>query len=191
MSIAKDITYISIFFWLLPPFRQYRGSFFYFFLLIAISDPLALLFVDVIGLNPDILHVFLGVMLFYSIDIKSLDFKENKFFHITFISGIIVLVVIISNLSIILFLLHLSILSKLIKLLISKVYKDQELNIFYFVIVFYELSVVLNLLVYFSASEVWMFIFYTTLTFQILSAIFFTIFTEKSDFLILKLKSPD
>lgn len=191
MIIARDIVYISIFFWLLPPFRQFRGAFFYFFLILSLYDPISLLFVKSTGLNPDFIHVFLGILLFYSINFKITDISKNIFWHIAFLSTLLLILIISRSPQIILLIIHFCILLKLIRLLLIKIYTDNAFNIFLLAIVFYEISAVLNLLVYLTANEMWLIIYYTTSAFQIFLAIFFTIFTDKSKTLILKIKSAD
>jgi len=43
LKAYEIIYYISILIWLLPPVRQYKGKFFFFFLALAIVDPFSLL----------------------------------------------------------------------------------------------------------------------------------------------------
>jgi hypothetical protein len=188
MSIAKEIIYISIFFWLLPPFRQYGAKFFYYFLILAISDPVSILYVKVTGLNPDIIQVITGFFLFYTISNGSIRKKNNYLINVLITLTFLGCAVFINDLIIVILIIHLFILSKLIRITLVEVYQSLTLNIFLLAIVFYELSVSLNLSVCLSGSEFWLIIYYTTLSFQILLAIFFTVFNEKSNFLIVKLK---
>lgn len=41
MKLRTLILYASIFIWLLPPLKQFRGRFFYYFIIMAIGDPIA------------------------------------------------------------------------------------------------------------------------------------------------------
>lgn len=191
MSIARDIIYISIFFWLLPPFRQFRGKFFYFFLILGLSDPTSFLFVKLTSQSPEIIQIFLGILLFYSINFDLSTTRKKMYYHIAFISTLVIIYIIFNNALVILLLVHLSILLKLVRILLIKIFSEDSFNLFYFAIVFYQISVVLNLFVYLADSDIWLIIYYITLAFQILLAIFFTVFTEESKILILKLKPAD
>lgn len=44
MLISKIIVYVSMFFWLFPPFKNRKTDYFIYFLLLAIADPIRLLF---------------------------------------------------------------------------------------------------------------------------------------------------
>jgi hypothetical protein len=45
--------YLSTFIYLLPPFKQYKGKYFLFFLILALGDPVELFFIFIIHLNPN------------------------------------------------------------------------------------------------------------------------------------------
>ena len=191
MSAAELIVYISIVFWLLPPFRQFKGAYFLYFLILALSDPLAIFSVKLIGAPPHVIHTFASILLFYSINPKSANIRRNWFSHSIFIIGFIIAIFFLHNLLYIVLIIHLMILFKFLKLTLVTSYKLDILNIFYLVLIFYELSIIINLLDFLGSNEFRIIIYYMTLSFQILMAIFFTIFTEKSDFLILKLRSDN
>jgi hypothetical protein len=191
MSIAKDIIYISIFFWAFPPFRQFKGEFFLFFLILALSDPISLLLVKLTKINPDFIMILSSFLLFYSINFNLNDIKKKIYCHFAFIVILLILFGVIQTPPIIIMLIHLFILSKLVSLLIIKIFKENSFNIFVLMIVFYEISIVLNLSIYLTKNDIWLVVYYSTLTFQIFLAIFFTVFTEKSKRLILKLKPTE
>lgn len=56
-------------------------------------------------------------------------------------------------------------------------------------LVFYEISVIVNLIVFISKTNLSVVFFYLTLSFQILVAIFFTIFREDSSISKLKFRT--
>jgi hypothetical protein len=70
-----------------------------------------------------------------------------------------------------------------------KLYQLGEFNWFYLVLVFYEITVILKVIVFISGADVGLFYLYITLAFQFLVAIFFTIFSEESPFLRIRLKT--
>jgi hypothetical protein len=43
MYLARIIIYISILIWLIPPFKQLKGGYFLYFLILGYSDPLAIM----------------------------------------------------------------------------------------------------------------------------------------------------
>ena len=79
----------------------------------------------------------------------------------------------------------------LLKIAILPIYQENTINIFYFALLFYELSIVLNLSLIMGGSNIKMLLFYMTLSIQVLMAIFFTIFTEKSEILLFHLSNTD
>ena len=191
MSIAKTIIYISIVFWLLPPFRQFRCKLFYYFLILAIADPTALFFLRVLDYSPHIVHPIAGILLFYSINPSKTTLKKYWVVNVIFIAGFFICFIYFENLLYLTLLMHLLILFKFVQIIIMKIYTNHYVSLFYLALVFYELSAVINLSEFLGSSDFRVVIYYMTLSFQILMAIFFTIFTEKSDFLILKLRSDN
>jgi hypothetical protein len=87
--------------------------------------------------------------------------------------------------------LHILIFLLLLKIAVLPIYQKNVINIFHFVLLFYELSIVLNLSLVMGSSNIKLLLFYMTLFFQIIMAIFFTIFTEKSEILICRINSAD
>lgn len=191
MFIAKVVVYISIFFWLLPPIRQFRQRYFYYFLVLALADPLALVCANFLHCSPHLIHPISGFILVYTIDYSLDRLKNNWILHSLFLIGFIIGLIFIENLLYLVLLLHLIIALKFIYITITEAYNENILNIFHLALIFYELSVVINLSVYLSGSEIKVIIYYMTLFFQILLALFFCIFTEKSKFLLKKLKTTD
>ena len=191
MRIAEIIEYISIIFWILPPFRQYKERYFYYFLILALSDPLALFSVTVLGFSPNYIHPVAGLLLFYSINTSLANLKKYWLLHGILISVFFFVLLYFDNLLYIVFIMHLLILFKFIHIIIIEMFNSTSLNAFNLALSFYEISVVINLTLFLSDIQIRFVMFYMTLFFQILLAIFFTIFTEKSDFLILKLRSDN
>ena len=85
--------------------------------------------------------------------------------------------------------LHLLIFIKFFKIGIVNLHKYNSINIFQLALIFYELSVVVNQLVLLNNYDIKVVFFYTTLFFQILIAIFFTIFKENNPRLNISLKT--
>jgi len=188
MPVEKIIAYISIFFWLFPPFRQYKGRYFYYFLILALSDPLALIVVSLIGILPLFIHAIAGLLLLYSFD--SIEYlKKYLLANMVFILAFFLFLFLLDNLLYLILALHLLILYRFIRLSLLNTFSKNELNIFLLVLVFYEISIVVKTIVFVSGTNLGIIFFYLTLSFQILFAIFFTIFREGSSFLKLKFKA--
>ena len=175
--------------WIFPIFRQYNTKMFFFFLFLGLSDPLNLFSVSVLQIKPGLIHSVAALLLFYS-----LNFRDKQKLKISY-TDILVVVLFLSavfifyNLFYLTLIIHFLILSRFIQIFVIDLHQISELNIFYLVLVFYEISIVINLFVLLGESEKRMFLFFITLTFQFLIAIFFTISREDNPHLRVKLKS--
>jgi len=81
------------------------------------------------------------------------------------------------------------ILFKFIQKAVIVLYGNGELNFFYLVLIFYEISIIFNVIVHFAGTDADFIVFVSTLSFQILVAIFFIIFREDSPLLSFILKT--
>ncbi len=190
MSSVQNIIDISVFFWLLPPFRQFKGRFFYYFLIMALSDPITIFCFEVLKLSVNTIHSIAGLFLILSILFIEEGIKK-KFILTLLISGFILGMFYLPNHLYLLVAIHIVIFLMLLKIAIVPIYQKNIINIFYFALLFYELSIVLNLSLIMGGSNIKMLLFYMTLSFQVLMAIFFTIFTEKSRILIRHIREAD
>src|ERR1035437_8060525 len=50
--VSKLILYFNFFIWFLPPFRQYKGGFFLYFMILALTDPLGYLLYTIFKIAP-------------------------------------------------------------------------------------------------------------------------------------------
>ncbi|MBV6419615.1 MAG: hypothetical protein DAHOPDDO_00838 [Ignavibacteriaceae bacterium] len=191
MVIASIIGYISTVIWLLPPFRQYKGQYFYFFLILALSDPINLSAVYWFHFQAHIIHSIAGLLLFYSIEFSRRAIKKYLTLHLLIIAGFSISLLRIDNLLYLVVCLHLLILFKFIRIVLTNTFNNNTLNGFNLALSFYELSIVINLSVFLTGNDLMIVIYYMSLSFQFLMAIFFTVFTPKSNFLIIKLKPTE
>jgi len=190
MSIASILVYISSFLWILPVLRQYRENYFYFFLVLALADPVNIISVFVLNIFPNyFIHAIAGLLLFYSISFKVEDLLHYWYANIIFIILFLIALFLIENLLFIILFLHFLILIKFIKIAIVKLHQTGELNWFFLVLILYEISVVTKVLIFISATETGNIYFYLTLVFQYLIAIFFAIFREGSSLLRIRLRA--
>ncbi len=189
MAITQSIIYASIFFWLFPVYRQYKGNYFLFFLILALSDPMVMLSVAVLKVQPTLIHSIAGIFLLYSIDTVKQEFERLWLLNLMIVVTFIIALLLLSNLLILVLILHFLILIVFIKKLMLKLHQLSEFNWFYLVLIFYEITVILKVIVFISGTEIGILYFYLTLAFQFLVAIFFTIFREESPLLRTRLIS--
>ena len=189
MLIAKIITYASIIVWLLPAIRQYKGKYFYSFLILALSDPLTFFSGEVLQVPNYFFHSIAGILLFYSIGTSNQSFLKYWKFNLLFILVFLFTLFTVPNLLFLILILHVLILSKFIKQSVIRLHQSGELNYFLLVLIFYEITVLLKVIVFISGTDMGILFFYFTVSFQILVALFFTIFREDSSILTLKLRT--
>ena len=192
MDIIHLVINASVIAWLLPIFRQLKSKLFYFFLILGLMDPLTRFISTYLNLmQPGVLYSVGSLLLFFSIENTIQDFLKSRIMNLLLVVGCLIGIMLIQKLEILVALLQVLILYKFIKILVIKLYNLGELNLFYLVLIFYELSVIINLIVIASGTETDIKVFIATLSFQILVAIFFTIFREDSEKLTIQAKIAD
>jgi hypothetical protein len=178
MRLSTIILYFSMLAWIFPIFRQYKCNTFYFFLLLGISDPLAGLFMKITYLSPVIIAVVISPFLFYSVNID----RQNKLrltpIDIFVFILTLILMLTISNLDIIMLIIHTLILIRIIFKILIELHHKQIVNVFHLVLAFYMTTSVASLIIYLNGDHQAIVLFYINLAFQILLAIFFATFRE-------------
>lgn len=191
MSTIQTILDISIFFWLLPPIRQFKGRFFYYFLVMALSDPINIFCFQVLKTPQYLIHSVAGLFLIFSLIFLSDGVRKRLFIISALVFGFFIGMILLPDFVYLLLSMHIVIFLILIKIAVMPVYQKNIVNIFYFALLFYELSLVLNISLILGSGDIRIILYFSTLSFQILMAIFFTIFTEKSEILIRHLKETE
>ena len=189
MLIAKIIIYASIIVWFLPAFRQYKGKYFYYFLILALSDPLTFFSINVLQVSNYFFYSIAGILLFYSIGTSTQSFLKYWKFNLLFIVVFLFTLFTLPNLLFLILILHILILYKFIKQSVIRLHQSGELNYFLLVLIFYEITALLKVIAFISGTDTGIIFFYLTLSFQILVALFFTIFREDSSILTHKLRT--
>ncbi len=185
------IIYADIFFWLLPPFRQYSTKYFYYFLVMGLTDPIGILIFKLFHLNAGYFYIFSNILLVYSIFFE----KKNVInFLFTIIIGSVTyatLVIFKSSFTvnnIIIIITHIIIFSKVLKDFIVEIFNSSKVNIFYLFFILYMLSLIIKLLFYITEVKTGYLYFYLTGMFELLMAVYFTFFNVKNS-KIIQLKS--
>jgi len=188
---AITLTYLSAIFWILPAIRQYKTSLFRYFLVLAISDLLGLIFYYYLKIEFSYFYIIVSFCLYVSLQqFKYIERKKILFFG----GGSLILALSFIKLGTtfdlsILTILHLMIIFRILYLFVMKVAQKQTINFFYLVLAFYEFTIILKFLNFLIELKVEAeTYFYITTGFELLVGIFFTTFREESTRLVYKLK---
>lgn len=183
----KILFFVSIVVWLFPPIRQYRNKYFFFFLVLALADPLSILLRVTSTYYTDYSYfILVNYLLFLSIierntlnKYKTLwivfSFIFISIFFFTFQSKLLLILLLFTNATIIFTFLK----SYIIE------FVNQKNNLFLLCLIFYQLtniSKILNLLLGFADATAF---FIITTIFQIAFGLFFSIFRENNSKIVL------
>lgn len=138
MTIFYIIAYTSMILWIIPPFKQYKTEYFFYFLILALADPVWMISLKVFHLLLNGRSLVLGLLLLSSL-ITTVKLKR-----IMYLASLIIFILSISfsfdkNLYMYsAFVLHIIILGKIILNLLNRIFYSQSLNLFLFLLIFYE-----------------------------------------------------
>jgi len=200
ITILKILFYISIFIWLFPPIRQWKTKFFYFFLILALADPISIFISLFIIKNNNFYFPLISYLQLVSIiNYKNIP-KLKAITYNLLLVGIIILLFIFNQpktgiiISLFVFnqpkavvpIIHFIITIVFMKELLVKFVFDRMLNIFYLMLIFYEFTIILkyfNVILGFTDATAF---FIITTIFQIAFGLFFSIFREDKTSIALK-----
>jgi hypothetical protein len=178
MNLAITIYYMSTIAWVLPIFRQYKSNLFYFFLFLGICDPITILASKTIYFKIELIAVIIAPILFYTINIdRKQKLTINKLEIFVFVLAYS-LIFLIDNYNIIILIIHTLITIRVIFKIIIELHHYQKINLFHLILAFYMISSVASLIIYLNGDHQGIILFLINLSFQILIAIFFSIFRE-------------
>ncbi|MEW6508778.1 MAG: hypothetical protein AB1432_13645 [Bacteroidota bacterium] len=178
-NLIKGLFYFSIVLWLIPPIRQYKTNYFFFFLILAFIDPLVILYSKITFQNvPLSFYIFTNFLLFISL-LDTSSIKRNWFLVF---SGLVVLIgiVIYSNFTtsqslIILIAIQFLILTAILKKFIVNFALNKKINLFHLVLILYILTIITKFFnVLTSFSDATAFFIITTIA-QIIFGFYFSI----------------
>lgn len=142
MRLALLIYYCSTLIWIFPPVRQYRGNYFYFFLILALSDVITL--ISHLFFPFSALDIYVFISYFLLLSLYSAGALRKGLPIVT--GGLLVLLLIVYFRLIlpewIIVLIHLAILYIFLKTAILLFINSGEINVFHFLLFSYELTVV-------------------------------------------------
>lgn len=186
MFIAQVVIFLNIFFWALPPFRHISKNFFLFFLVFAFMDPIVVIINIFINLDAFRVYSFGSYILLHSI-IK----RNKKQYMLNLVGGLLLLpcsiFLSVKINALLVFAFLLIILFIFIKKLIIDINKIFIINSFYIVLVFYVITLLLKIFYFLLDSQQHIIFAYLTSAFEIIFALFFTIFHDNDERLMIKL----
>lgn len=172
MKLIYIIPFISIFVWLLPPFRQYKTYYFGYFLILAIADPIKLFFMNSFSIAPQIFSPFFSLLL-----VSSLTKMERRL--PIFVLAFLLLLVLLSFslpfklIQLVNSLAHIWILIIVISRFIDSIVDTKSLNLFLMLLVVYEFTGILKNIVVLLDIVQGITQFYVATTIQIIFGILF------------------
>jgi len=167
-----------MFVWILAGVRQFPTKYRYFFLILALNDPLGKLLLFVIPPeNLNYIHPITSFLLFYSTLFFDED-KSEKFLAYFLPIAIIGTYFITNQIEPFFVVIHIFIFIKLFKIATLHLFNKNKFSIFKYMFVFYELTIMINILLKYLENEQYYFLFFFTLGFQMLIGIFFTVVRE-------------
>ncbi len=183
------VIYISMVLWLLPPIKNYKTNFFIYFLALAVCDPIGAVFSTHHILEPSLTGLLFSFIILVSL--RNITDK-SKLFDATL--AIVFIFMILSFISLrglgygLVIVVHILIFFTILKRALTYIAQTGAVNIFYFVLLFYEATIVMKYFVIIFDLNEGVLQFAITTTFQLMFAIFFALSNENSQRLIRKLK---
>ena len=181
-SLFKILVYASIIVWLFPPIRQFRKSNFYFFLILALMDPIAFIYFEIfkhtISFNyylignylllvsvlwnsnkSEIKYSLIVVGIFYLILLFTINFSANDHLLIAIILQVVILLV-------------------FLRTFIVEYAINSKFNFFYLALVFYILTNISKFLIVLIGFADATALFIITTIAQIFFGLFFSVYRE-------------
>ena len=173
MEIPYIVFLVTVLVWLIPPFKQYKTRYFYFFLILALMDPISFVIMKSFHIVPQAISPVIAVLLIYSL-IKN-EYK-NALIIIAVMLLLIVIELILKNdlLSLLNSIIHLMILGIIIINFLKYILEKNAVSIFFIFLISYELSSILKNIVYATDIMEGIVLFYITTFFQIFFGIIFS-----------------
>ncbi len=182
ITFSKFLIYLSIIVWLIPPFRQFRKSKFYFFLILALMDPIALIYFEIFKNTISIEYYLICAYLL----LTSILWNKNssKFSYLFILGGLCLeLLLLVLNLNIkegllLIIFIQLVILFTFLKAFVVDYAANSKFNFFYITLIFYTLTVITKLfIVLIGLADATAFFHFTTIA-QIFLGFYFSIYRE-------------
>jgi hypothetical protein len=191
--LTKVLFYLLIFIWIIPPIMQYKERYFYFFLLLGLTEIFAVALNWIFNINPKFTYISFSYFLILSL----LSKEEIKRYWYGL--GLIFLLIILFLFNVsgtkhstlyysIFIIFHLLIFLRILLTFIIEIDNENSVKFFLLVFLLYELTIIfkfVNIIAGFVDAYPY---FIITSIFEIFIGLFFSIFKEDDTRIILKLK---
>lgn len=175
MYTAMLIYIVSLIIWMIPPIRQYKGNYFYFFITLAIMDPLSLIFLKTFKIMSYNFYAFASLIVILSL----LEKETIKRYLLLEIIGLIsiggIILTKLFDARIILIIESLIISFIVLTKMVSYFTNYQRFNPFHIVLLFYVLSLATKYLFFVIFGKGGYMYFFITNAFEFIFAIYFSI----------------
>jgi len=188
ITVLYVILYTSIVTWAFPPFRQHKTKYFYFFLILALSDPIHITLGRLLGVNRSYYYLSVTLLLVLSL----IEFKVKKQI---LLGSFFVLIIIFTSLMgdtkvgyAVFVACQVVILIFFLRDLFIDIRENENINLFYIVMILYIVSIIIKMvfyIVYQSTGYLYLFI---TNIFQLLIGIYFICYNVNNSRRILLFK---
>lgn len=187
----RYIAAVSMIFWALTPIRQYKSNYFFYFLLLAIADPINYLILIPLGIPTIYLTNSLSLLIILVLTKPNVSKLAYIEFFLLCLSIPLVTVLLFSlEINFIIFTsIHIYILILFIKISFIKVFQNAELNIYNAMLVLYEAIMITRGIGILTKQQTALAIYLIGIIAQIAIAIFFSIVGENNTKLVIRLKS--
>lgn len=191
MIFTYIIIYTSVLVWIFPPFRQYKGSYFYFFLVLGSGGVLSIVLAFTIHFDVLKLYDIISFLIFLSL------YKQQQIKKYWYWFFIMLLILLFMNkysddklISFLIITLHIIIFYIILKNAAIAYNTNNMFNIGYFILLLYEITVLLKFYLSIANIHTGTIFFYLMTAFESFIAIFFTIYkVEESPSIKLALDS--
>lgn len=184
------IAALSSLFWIFPAIRNYKTKLFLYFLILAVSDPVAIIAIFLFKGLSTTFYLFSALLLFASLKI----FFSSKKLYLTvlalfFLMSVAAVFFPINIRYVVNMIEHMSVAFIFIGILLSYVATTSKVKGYHIILVLYELSIILKILFIILNVELGLGYFYTTTIFEMFIAVFFSIYKETDEKLLIDLRN--
>jgi hypothetical protein len=184
MYLAKIIVYFSILIWLLPPFRQIKGGYFLYFLILGYSDPLSLF----LGWMFKVDNGYTQLITAFLLTISILFYNNNL--NLKWIAALLLLLMLsfwkvgVENRYFYFIIFHIIILIQILIPSVKEFYQGHRINIYFSVLLVYELTTILKFVAVIYNYYSGVYLFYLSAVFGMFIALFFIFYNLQNSPLI-------
>jgi hypothetical protein len=190
MKIQYIVIYFSMFFWIFPAVRQYKTELFWYFFVLAIHDPITALIWYLLKAKDPYETIIISFFLLLTV-LWSLKSKKSIRILIAVTLSLLLFSLFSSMMTIfymkILF--HMTIIYFFTKRTFMFIANCGKVNIFHLFLLLEEISIVLKMLATLISSQSGLIYLVATNAFEILIAIFFTLYREDNPKLHIDLRN--